>query len=27
LSVGRELTDHDEPRATLLSYVGWQTTL
>jgi hypothetical protein len=27
LSIGRELRNRDEPRATLLSYVGWQLTL
>lgn len=26
-SVGRELHNHDEPRATLISYVGWQLRL
>ncbi len=24
LSVGRELHNHDEPRATLIAYIGWQ---
>jgi hypothetical protein len=27
VAIGRELSNHDEPRATLLSYVGWQLTL
>ncbi len=26
LSIGRELYNHDEARASLLSYAGWQTT-
>ena len=27
LSIGRELHNHDEPRATLVGYVGWQLRL
>ncbi len=25
-SIGREISNHDEPRASLLSYLGWQLT-
>jgi hypothetical protein len=27
VAIGRELFNHDEPRASLLSYVGWQLTI